>query len=82
MSETPRKRLNAVLIAGGKYHDIDFARLEILKLLGQDDRVRVRVFEDYSNLDAIRAADFLVTYTCDVGNLHIIMHFPEHIQSH
>ena len=66
MSEAPKKRLNAVLIAGGKYHDIDFARLEILKLLAQDDRVRVRVFEDYSNLDAIRAADFLVTYTCDV----------------
>ena len=66
MSETPKKRLNAVPIAGGKYHDIDFARLEILKLLAQDDRVRVRVFEDYSNLDAIRAADFLVTYTCDV----------------
>ena len=55
MSETPRKRLNAVLIAGGKYHDIDFARLEILKLLAQDDRVRVRVFEDYSNLEALRA---------------------------
>ena len=66
MSGAPRKVLNAVLVAGGKYHDIDFARLEILKLLGQDDRVRVRVFEDYSNLDAIRAADFLVTYTCDV----------------
>jgi type 1 glutamine amidotransferase len=28
--------------------------------------VRVRVFEDYSNLDAIRQARFLVTYTCDV----------------
>ncbi|NMG42490.1 ThuA domain-containing protein [Aromatoleum toluvorans] len=59
-------RVNCVLIAGGKWHDIDFARLELLKLLGEDERVRVRVFEDYSNLDAIRAADFLVTYTCDV----------------
>ena len=28
--------------------------------------MRVRVFEDYSNLAAIKAADFLVTYTCDV----------------
>jgi len=55
-----------VLVASGKYHDIDFARLELLKLLAEDDRVRVRVFEDYANLDAIRAADFLVTYTCDV----------------
>lgn len=59
-------RLNAVLIAGGKWHDIDFARLELLKLLAEDERVRVRVFEDYSNLEAIRAADFLVSYTCDV----------------
>ena len=59
-------RLNCVLIAGGKWHDIDFARLELLKLLGEDENVRVRVFEDYSDLEAIRAADFLVTYTCDV----------------
>lgn len=60
------KRINVVLVAGGRYHDIDFARLELLKLLAKDDRVRVRVFEDYANLDAIQAADFLVTYTCDV----------------
>jgi type 1 glutamine amidotransferase len=66
MAEEPRRRLNGVLVAGGKYHDIDFARLELLKLLAEDDRVRVRVFEDYSNLGAIAAADFLVTYTCDV----------------
>lgn len=66
MSQEPNKRLNCVLVAGGKYHDIDFARLEILKLLAEDDRIRVRVFEDYSHLEAIAAADFLVTYTCDV----------------
>lgn len=59
-------RIDCVLVASGKYHDIDFARLELLKLLAEDERVRVRVFEDYSNLDAIRNADFLVTYTCDV----------------
>lgn len=59
-------RLNCVFIVGGKWHDIDFARLELLKLLSEDERVRVRVFEDYSDLDAIRNADFLLTYTCDV----------------
>ena len=58
--------IDGVLIASGKYHDIDFARLELLKLLGEDQNVRIRVFEDYSNLDAIRKASFLVTYTCDV----------------
>ncbi|HVN02424.1 MAG TPA: ThuA domain-containing protein [Caulobacteraceae bacterium] len=66
MADPSRRRLNCVLVAGGKYHDIDFARLELLKLLAEDDRVRVRVFEDYSNVEAIAAADFLVTYTCDV----------------
>ena len=58
--------MKCLLIAGGKYHDIDFARLELLKLLAQDERVRVRVFEDYRDTSAIAAADFIVTYTCDV----------------
>lgn len=65
--QAPRPRpLDAVLVAGGKYHDIDFARLELLKLLAEDEHVRVRVFEDYEATDAIAAADFLVSYSCDV----------------
>src|SRR5690242_6282840 len=60
------RKIRAALVAAGKYHDIDFARLEILKLLAEDERVRVRIFEDYSNVAAIRESDFLVTYTCDV----------------
>src|SRR5690606_3670744 len=59
-------RLNCLLVAGGKWHDIDFARLELRKLLAEDQRVRVRVLEDYSNLEALEQADFLVSYTCDV----------------
>jgi uncharacterized protein len=59
-------RINCVLIAGGKYHDIDFARLELLKLLAEDERVRVRVFEDYENIEAIKKADIFISYTCDV----------------
>jgi type 1 glutamine amidotransferase len=60
------RKIKCLLIAGGKYHDIDYARLELLKLLAQDERVRVRVFEDYRDTGAIAAADFIVTYTCDV----------------
>ena len=59
-------RVDAYLVAGGKWHDINFARLELLKLLHEDDDIRVRVGEDYSNSEAIAAADFLVSYTCDV----------------
>ena len=59
-------RINCVLVCGGVWHDMDFARLELLKLLSEDQRVRTRVFEDYENLEAIRAADIIVTYTCNV----------------
>lgn len=65
-SKDHKGKIRCVLIAGGKYHDIDFARLELLKLLAADERVRVRVFEDYQNISAITEADFIVTYTCDV----------------
>jgi len=66
MTEERPARINCVLIVGGLYHDMDFARLELLKLLAEDQRVRTRVFEDYGNAEAIREADFLITYTCDV----------------
>lgn len=59
-------RVNVFLVVGGRYHDMDFARLELLKLLGEHERIRTRVAEDYRDLDAILAADLLVTYTVDV----------------
>ena len=59
-------RIDVYLVAGGKYHDIDHARLEILKLLAGQPRFKVQVGADYSDIDAICAADFLITYTCDV----------------
>jgi len=59
-------RIKACLICGGKYHDFNFARVELLKLLAEIDNVTVRVFEDFSNIEAIGEADFIVSYTCDV----------------
>lgn len=54
------------LVASGKYHDIDFARLELLKLLAEHAEIRTSVSTDYADLAAIAAADLLITYTCDV----------------
>jgi type 1 glutamine amidotransferase len=59
-------RLDVTLVAGGKYHDIDFARLELLKLLAEHDEFRVRVQPDYEDHSAITSAPILVSYTCDV----------------
>ncbi|MFY8092821.1 MAG: ThuA domain-containing protein [Niveispirillum sp.] len=60
------RRIDVCLIAGGKYHDIDFARLELLRLLAEHEAVRVTVLHDYRDGAAIRAADMLITYTCDI----------------
>ncbi|MGI9642886.1 MAG: ThuA domain-containing protein, partial [Acidimicrobiia bacterium] len=65
MSEQP-ERVDAYLVCGGKYHDFDYARLQILEKLGAHEQVRVGVGSDYSDLDAIDRATFLVSYTCDV----------------
>ncbi len=59
-------RLDVYLVAGGKYHNIDYARLELLKLLAEQPRLKVQVGADYSDIDAICEADFILTYTCDV----------------
>jgi len=58
--------IRVVLVCGGRWHDFDYARLQLLQLLGADERVRTRVYEDYDCLPALAAADLLVTYTCDV----------------
>lgn len=65
-AENHPQRIDCVLIAGGVWHDIDFARLELLKLLAEDPRIRTRVFEDYENVEAIAAADMIISYTCNV----------------
>ena len=57
---------HAYLVAHARYHDTDFARLEILKLLAEHSHIRTRVSHDFSDVDAIAAADFLISYTCDL----------------
>jgi type 1 glutamine amidotransferase len=61
---TPRKTVH--LIAGGRYHDIDFARLELLRFLAEHEHLRVTAAADYADTDAIDAADIVVTYTCGI----------------
>jgi len=59
-------RIDAYLVSGGKYHDFDYARLELLKLLAEHDDVRVKVGGHFHDVEAIVASRFLVTYTCDI----------------
>lgn len=64
MSE--HRTVNFYLVAAGDYHDIDFARLELLKLFAEDEKIRVQVAADYHDIEAINNSDVLVTYTCNL----------------
>lgn len=66
MSQTPPPRIDAHFVAAGKYHDIDHARLEVLKLLAEHPQIRTTVACNYSDIDRLNACQFLVTYTCDL----------------
>ena len=62
----PDKKINAYLVAAGMYHDIDFARQEILKLLLEHPNIRTKVAADYHDIECIQASDFLISYTCNL----------------
>lgn len=66
MSSSRRSRIDVTLVAGGMYHDIDHARLELLKLLAEHEEFRVRVQPDYEDVESIAAGTILVSYTCNV----------------
>ncbi|MDX2381445.1 MAG: ThuA domain-containing protein [Acidimicrobiia bacterium] len=57
---------HAHLVANARFHDTDFARLELLKLLGEIPEIRTTVATDFSDIDALTEAEFLITYTCDL----------------
>ena len=66
MSDAAPERLDAYLVTGGKYHDIDFARRELLDLLAEHEHVRTVVAATYEDIEALEAAKVLISYTCDV----------------
>lgn len=59
-------RVDGYVVVGGKYHDMDYARLRLLELLAEQAHARVKVAHDYHDVAAITASAFVVTYTCDV----------------
>ncbi len=60
------RRIDVLLVVGGKYHDFDFARLQLLGLLAEDHQFRVRVQPDYEDMSTLDHTSVLVSYTCDV----------------
>ena len=63
---TAEDRVDVYLVSGGRFHDFDYAREQLLGLLGEHPRVRSRVGADFSDLHGITSSDLLISYTCDV----------------
>ncbi len=60
------KRVDASLVVGGRWHDFDYAGLQLLTLLAEHQHLRVTVLPDYEDAERIEASSFLISYTCDV----------------
>ncbi len=54
------------LIAAGRYHDIDFARLELLGLLAETAELRTSVAMGFGDIERLAECALLITYTCDL----------------
>lgn len=59
-------RIDAHLVCGGWWHDFDYARLQLLQLLGEHPHVRTTVVSDYEDADRLADCDLIVSYTCNV----------------
>ena len=60
------QKIDVYLVCNARYHDTNFARLELLKLLAENEDIHTRVAENFSDIEAIKASTLLVTYTCDL----------------
>ncbi len=59
------ERIDAHFVAVGDYHDIDYARLELLKLLAEHPQIRTTVACNYSDIERLNECRFLISYTCN-----------------
>jgi len=60
------QRLDVYLVCNARYHDTNFARLELLKLLAEHEDINTRVAQDFSDMEGIASSKLLITYTCDL----------------
>ena len=60
------EQVDVYLVVNAKYHDTNFARLELLKLLAENENINTRVAGDFSDLSEIQNSSLLITYTCDI----------------
>ena len=53
------QKIDVYLVCNARYHDTNFARLELLKLLAENEDIHTRVAENFSDIEAIKASTLL-----------------------
>lgn len=59
-------RKDGILVVGGVSHDLDFVRLELLRMLASWPWLRTQSVADFERCTQLEPFDFLISYTCDV----------------
>ncbi len=54
------------IITGGRFHDFDLARLTLLTVMAQDDRIRATCAADFRDAGALAGHAGVILYTCDL----------------
>src|SRR5271156_3679478 len=65
-ADEPLSLVDVALVCGGRFHDFDYARVQLLGELQRWPTVRTRVYSDYSFMTVLPAPLFLLSYTCDL----------------
>ena len=60
------EKIDVYLVVNAKYHDTNFARLELLKLLAENEDIHTEVASSFADTEQIKASKLLITYTCDL----------------
>jgi hypothetical protein len=47
------QQVNVYLVCNARFHDTNFARLELLKLLAENEDINTRVADSFSDTEAI-----------------------------
>ncbi len=60
------QQINVYLVCNARYHDNNFARLELLKRLAENENINTKVADSFRDVEAIANSKLLLTYTCEL----------------
>ena len=60
------QQIDVYLVCNARYHDTNFARLELLKLLAENENINTKVAASFRDIESIANSRLLLTYACDL----------------